>query len=480
MQQRSGGDGFHFGEGSDEGGDFERSNPLKFNRPHDGYAGEHGHQHDRQKQERPPAQFDRDVAFDNPMLGHPHEPVLVVDTSKAAAKAAKAAEKAAAKAAADAAAAAAQEAAAALAAVMAAKAAKEAKDAKEAKEAKEAKDAKATSAKSGASDDGSAEADAKARASAAHDADELPPGWQWAQSDDGATYFTSPDGEATWADPRDDFEVYWRCFLVKPSAKSSQSSKPSKKDKKKKEKKEKKPKEASSKNAPLPPGWEQLKTEDGHTYYENVESGVTSWERPTQSEKEIEAAEMNAAVAEAADSGDGNLDPANWSMLLDAEENVLWVNAQTGATHPYKPTVVIDSESRAALKALKAARAEAAGWAAAEDDSGATYYSNSKSGDSSWSKPYVLRSLDAAEAEARIQPLRAMSEDWQQFLENGKTFYYNLRTASSAQTKPTEVVRFEQMEEAETVRRLREECAECVLKIPQNPAYPLTNPRHSS
>lgn len=60
-----------------------------------------------------------------------------------------------------------------------------------------------------ASSAASAEAEAKRKAQVDFDAGELPPGWNWEETDDGEIYFTQPDDETTWDDPRDDFEKFW-------------------------------------------------------------------------------------------------------------------------------------------------------------------------------------------------------------------------------------------------------------------------------
>jgi hypothetical protein len=60
-----------------------------------------------------------------------------------------------------------------------------------------------------ASSAASAEAEAKRKAQIDFDAGELPPGWNWEETDDGEIYFTQPDDETTWDDPRDDFEKFW-------------------------------------------------------------------------------------------------------------------------------------------------------------------------------------------------------------------------------------------------------------------------------
>ena len=111
-------------------------------------------------------------------------------------------------------------------------------------------------------DEDPATADAKARARAALDADELPPGWSWDQTEEGEMFFVRADGSTVWDDPRETWEVYWPCFL-------------------KAEKKKKKDKKESK----LPPGWVKRKTDDGETYYENEDSGETSWKKPRDKKK---------------------------------------------------------------------------------------------------------------------------------------------------------------------------------------------------
>jgi hypothetical protein len=123
-------------------------------------------------------------------------------------------------------------------------------------------DASAPDAGAPAEAEDPAAADAKARARAALDADELPPGWSWDQTEEGEMFFVRADGSTVWDDPRETWEVYWPCFL-------------------KAEKKKKKDKKESK----LPPGWVKRKTDDGETYYENEDSGETSWKKPRDKKK---------------------------------------------------------------------------------------------------------------------------------------------------------------------------------------------------
>jgi hypothetical protein len=58
-----------------------------------------------------------------------------------------------------------------------------------------------------------AEAEAKRKAKIDFDAGELPPGWNWEEDpDSGDIFFTQPDDETTWDDPRDNWEQYCESF----------------------------------------------------------------------------------------------------------------------------------------------------------------------------------------------------------------------------------------------------------------------------
>jgi hypothetical protein len=59
-----------------------------------------------------------------------------------------------------------------------------------------------------------AEEDAKKRAKKDFDADHLPPGWEW-EEHDGEVFYTMPNGETTWDDPRHDWEIFWKEYLPK-------------------------------------------------------------------------------------------------------------------------------------------------------------------------------------------------------------------------------------------------------------------------
>jgi hypothetical protein len=69
-------------------------------------------------------------------------------------------------------------------------------------------DAPATSRGGGKHSD--AEAKAKKKAKIDFDEGELPPGWEWEEdAESGDTFYTQPDGETTWDDPRDHWDNYW-------------------------------------------------------------------------------------------------------------------------------------------------------------------------------------------------------------------------------------------------------------------------------
>jgi hypothetical protein len=59
-----------------------------------------------------------------------------------------------------------------------------------------------------------AEEDAKTRAKKDFDEDHLPPGWEW-EEHDGEVFYTMPNGETTWDDPRHEWEIFWKEYLPK-------------------------------------------------------------------------------------------------------------------------------------------------------------------------------------------------------------------------------------------------------------------------
>jgi hypothetical protein len=87
----------------------------------------------------------------------------------------------------------------------------------------------------------------------------LPPGWAEATADDGQVYyFHEQSGETSWDFPTE------RPRLTSPSRRDIPARAS--------------PRLAS--NAPLPPGWEEARADDGQVYYFREDSGETSWDRP--------------------------------------------------------------------------------------------------------------------------------------------------------------------------------------------------------
>jgi hypothetical protein len=174
--------------------------------------------------------------------------------------------------------------------------------------------------------------DAKARARVALDNGELPPGWDWETADNGDIYFTQADGEATWTDPRNDWETFWPLFVVAEekrkqrrrkkrskavkeqpvgdehaaaSAAAAAAAEAAAADEEQSTAAEERPSRRRSrtkktedvvaevavlpepssrrsrkKKSSLPEGWEARMSDEGETYYEHVESGEVTWERP--------------------------------------------------------------------------------------------------------------------------------------------------------------------------------------------------------
>jgi len=226
--------------------------------------------------------------------------------------------------------------------------------------------------------------------------------------------------------------------------------------------KKKKRDKKKRKTPALPEGWvAHVDDESGETFFENLANGETSWTRPgMQTAEEAAAAELAADVAEAATTDEADLVAENWLELVDHDGLTLWTNSVSGHTSACKPAAIADDELRAALKSAKKARSKAAAWSA-ETDAGAVYWSNSETGASTWSKPQELRALDAAEAAARILPLRTQADEWAEYNdEDDSPFWFNLRSSVTTRMKPAEIVRCRFMELAEEIRQRREEAAD--------------------
>jgi hypothetical protein len=192
---------------------------------------------------------------------------------------------------------------------------------------------------------------------------------------------------------------------------------------------------------------------------------------PARTAAEAEAAALAAAVASAAATDEADLEADNWSLGAAEDGLPKWRNSVSGHVQACKPTAVLESELRKALRAAKRARARAAAWSADRDrESGLSYWLNSETGESTWVKPDLLRKLHAAEFHARVLPARAECEDWLQFIDEDEeartgdtaaaAFWENERTGATARARPEEFARLERMEAAEAERLAREEAAD--------------------
>jgi len=192
----------------------------------------------------------------------------------------------------------------------------------------------------------------------------------------------------------------------------------------------------------LPDGWEEMVDQSsGNVYYYNAESGVTSWDRPTESldveEDEDEEEEEDVAtdekeeeiVFEADENADEDALPDGWEEMVDQSSgNVYYYNAESGITSWDRPTEapgvdededipsdVLEDLTEDFLVATEEPVAEEEdipsnpneepdsatndlaheaelslpdGWEKMEDpSSGKTYYHNAKSGETSWDRP---------------------------------------------------------------------------------------------
>jgi len=127
---------------------------------------------------------------------------------------------------------------------------------------------------------------------------------------------------------------------------------------------------------PLKPGWSEHTDASGKTYYANIKTGESSWDRPT--DPGAAAAALLAARAAASK-------PAVASTAVAASATKPWATAlptASAATATFGASATASAATKPASEPpLKP------GWSEHKDTSGKTYYANIVTGESSWDRP---------------------------------------------------------------------------------------------
>jgi hypothetical protein len=178
---------------------------------------------------------------------------------------------------------------------------------------------------------------------------------------------------------------------------------------------------------PLPEGWiESTDPTSGETYYYNVETEETSWERPVGSSLPFEENEPEIETNEE-QTGDGAVDLPDASYAEQSE-------IANGEDEP------ADSEISSS-------------WIKVENDSGdKPYYYNPKTGDTSWEKPDDVE-IDETQAEEADDPNQEQIEGdlndngdlldgWVEVVDptSGDCYWYNHETQETTWEKPSKPV----------------------------------------
>jgi len=222
--------------------------------------------------------------------------------------------------------------------------------------------------------------------------------------------------------------------------------------------------------APLKPGWSAQKDPSGKTYYANITTGESSWDRPA-----VAPAAPPPAFAAASQLAEAvAATPA--SLAADAASRRLASALPTAAATP--AAAVVPAAAASAPTGLSAAAKPASepplkpGWSEHKDASGKTYYANVGTGESSWdrpsqppsaplapvptapalpvalgaSRPAASLPTATAAAVAPVPTATAKPPDppplkagWAEYTDpQGKTYYANLATGESSWDRPSD------------------------------------------
>ena len=193
--------------------------------------------------------------------------------------------------------------------------------------------------------------------------------------------------------------------------------------------------------------WRELTDEEsGASYYQNMQSGDYTWEKPHGFDQEWLVSQDQMSMSARSDRG---RKAGPWTELHDMEtDTVYYFNDRSGEAVWEKPAGFdqrwLDQQDQAALIQSSRHLRDVQVWQEYTDDTtGAVYYYNNQTGETQWDKPRGfdknwLAIEDAVQLSARsIRKVDA--GQWGKYAdeESGATYYYNSVTGEKSDTKPT-------------------------------------------
>lgn len=192
--------------------------------------------------------------------------------------------------------------------------------------------------------------------------------------------------------------------------------------------------------ASLPPGWAAATDAQGRVYYCNTTTGESSWTLPS-------------VVATSSSSL-----PSGWIETQDQQGRTYYVNTATNESSWTRPAAATaaGASTPSAVSTPSAAAGLPSGWIEAQDQQGRTYYVNTATNESSWTRPAVATITTASSTPAST-PLASTTSSlatattatagaagssgsgatWQAVKDaQGRTYYVNLSTNESAWVLP--------------------------------------------
>ena len=209
--------------------------------------------------------------------------------------------------------------------------------------------------------------------------------------------------------------------------------------------------------------WTEVQDDEGQTYYYNTKTEQTSWDRPDEFEQKengrdvVEAREKDKVVSEKDDDGTpvGTEDKmvGDWAELQDKEGRTYYNNTKTGKTS-WDKSDDFEKEIKDGDANEKEKKEE--DWVETQDDEGRTYYYNTKTEMTLWERPAALEKKDSGvspvrptspdsptknKAKKEASPVAINSEaaaDWVETQDDdeGRTYYYNVKTEETTWEKP--------------------------------------------
>uniref|UniRef100_A0A4W6BZF6 E3 ubiquitin-protein ligase n=1 Tax=Lates calcarifer TaxID=8187 RepID=A0A4W6BZF6_LATCA len=178
---------------------------------------------------------------------------------------------------------------------------------------------------------------------------------------------------------------------------------------------------------PLPPGWEERQDNLGRIYFVNHESRTTQWNRPTiqNNNTEVEHAFITRRQISDPDENTTRESPESWEIIAEDESTLYHSNNQLTSPPPHSPAESHSfcgelrniNSSHSSLRGsgqtstgeehpvnpvlLPTSAGLPPGWEEKRDNKGRRYYVNHNSRVTTWTRPLVQKTSEAAAAPAQ-------------------------------------------------------------------------------